>query len=188
MKLPLQITFRHMQPSEAVEADIREHAGQLDRFADDIMSCRVVFEAPHHHHRKGNLYHVSIDVKIPDHELAVTNEHDLNHAHEDPYVAIRDTFDALRRRLQDLERRKRGKVKHHEVPAYGKIQSLFPAEDYGRILSSDGREVYFHRHSLVGEELERLKVGDEVRFHEEAGEEGPQASTVLAVGKHHIVE
>ena len=63
---------------------------------------------------------------------------------------------------------------------------LVPDQDYGRIQASDGRDIYFHRNSLVRGEYDDLEVGSEVRFVEEAGEQGPQASTVHVVGKHHI--
>ena len=38
MKLPLQITFQNMESSDALEADIREHAEKLDIFYEKIMS------------------------------------------------------------------------------------------------------------------------------------------------------
>ena len=38
MQIPLQITFRDMEPSAAVEASIREKAAKLDQFYDQIMS------------------------------------------------------------------------------------------------------------------------------------------------------
>jgi cold shock CspA family protein len=55
------------------------------------------------------------------------------------------------------------------------------------IQTSDGREIYFHRNSLVGAEFDKLEVGTEVRFVEDLGEEGPRATTVHVVGKHHVV-
>ena len=46
MQLPLQITFRNMEPSHALEARIQELAGRLDKFSARIMRCHVVVEAP----------------------------------------------------------------------------------------------------------------------------------------------
>ncbi|MFO7580262.1 MAG: HPF/RaiA family ribosome-associated protein [Nitrosomonas halophila] len=46
MQIPLEITFRNMDPSAAVEARLREKAEKLERFHDHIMSCRIVVEAP----------------------------------------------------------------------------------------------------------------------------------------------
>lgn len=187
MRLPLQITFRNMKASAAIEADIREKAAKLDEFCDQIMSCRVVVESRHHHHRKGNLYHVRVDITVPDHEIVVSREHDLHHAHEDVYVAIRDAFDNARRQLQDYNRRRQQHVKTHEVPPHGRITELFMKEGYGKIESSDGREIYFHRNSVLDTPFDQLSVGMEVRFDEEQGDLGPQASTVRVEGKHHVV-
>jgi cold shock CspA family protein len=40
---------------------------------------------------------------------------------------------------------------------------------------------------VVNASFDQLEPGTEVRFSEEAGDEGPQASTVHVIGKHHIV-
>jgi ribosomal subunit interface protein len=176
-----------MEPSDAIEARIREKAAKLDRFYDHVMSCRVMVEAPHGHHHKGRLYQVRIDMTVPDGELLVTHEHHhQDHSHEDVYVAIRDAFDAMKRQLEDYARKRRGKVKTHETPAHGIVTSLHPDENYGRIETPDKRLVYFHRNSVLDNAFDRLAVGSEVRFVEEAGEEGPQASTVTLIGKHHV--
>ena len=45
----------------------------------------------------------------------------------------------------------------------------------------DGNEIYFHAHSVLHDGFRHLKIGDEVRFVEETGEKGPQASTVHIV-------
>lgn len=185
MQLPLQITFRHMEPSAAVEARVRERAGKLDQIFGHIMACRVVIEAPHRHHHQGTLYEVRVDVTVPGGELAASRDAGRNHAHEDVHVAVRDAFDAIERQLEDHARRERQEVKTHEAVPHGRISELVPAEDYGRILTPEGRELYFHRHSVVDGNFDRLVVGDEVHFSEELGEQGPQASTVHVRGKSH---
>jgi len=114
MKLPLEIVFHNLEPSDAIETKVRERAEKLEKFYKDIMSCRVVVEAGHKHHHKGNLYHVRIDLKVPSAELIASREPQDHHAHEDVYVAIRDSFDAMRRQLEDYSRRRRGNVKTHE--------------------------------------------------------------------------
>jgi len=117
MEFPLQIEFRNMDRSAAIEDAIRRHLKKLDRFAPDVMRCKVTMEAPHRHHAKGNLYHVSIDLHLPGTEMVVNRDADLNHAHEDPLVALRDAVNAAVRRLQDYVRVRRGKVKTHETPS-----------------------------------------------------------------------
>jgi len=104
MDLPLQITWRDIPVSEAVEADIKEKAQKLAHFYDHIISCHVVVEAPHAHHHKGKLYRVLIEIKIPGHAINVSRVPEENHAHEDLYVTVRDAFDAARRQLQDYAR------------------------------------------------------------------------------------
>jgi cold shock CspA family protein/ribosome-associated translation inhibitor RaiA len=185
--LPIQVTFQNLEHSDFIEAEVRKKAEALDRFSDQIMSCRVVVEAPHAHHRKGKIYAVRIDLTVVGGELAVSHDGPLDHAHEDVHVAIRDAFLAATRQLQDYERKRQRRTKTHETPTHGKVARLFP--DYGFIDVSDGSEVYFHKNSVVDGKFDKLNAGDEVRLvvaYDESAE-GPQASTVVPIGKHHLV-
>ncbi|MFO7602799.1 MAG: HPF/RaiA family ribosome-associated protein [Gammaproteobacteria bacterium] len=186
MQIPLQITFRHMETSEALEARIREKARSLERFADHIMSCRVTVEAPHQHQQQGNLFSIKIDITLPGGEIVAARHSDKHHAHEDPYVALRDAFNAARRQLEDYLRKRRGKVKTHAQPPHGRVKQLFPFNDYGVIETADGREIYFHRNSVIETEFDKLEEGSLVHFNEEMGDDGPQASSVHVEGKHHV--
>ena len=186
MQKPLQITFRHMDPSEAVESKIRERAEKLKKFYDRIMGCHVVVEAPHKHRHKGGLYWVHLDITVPDGELVVNRNPRQRSSHEDVYVAIRDTFDAARRRLEDYARRQRQQVKIHEATPHGKVSELSPDTDHGRISTPDGRSIYFHRNSVINADFDDVEVGTEVRFAEEPGDEGPQATTVRVIGKPYL--
>jgi ribosomal subunit interface protein len=187
MQIPLQVTFRNLDRSPALETHVREHAEKLDKYYDRIMSCRVVIEERHKHHRHGNHYHVSVDVTVPGDELVASREPDEHHAYTDVYIAIRDAFDTMRRQLEDYARRHDQRLKAHALPPHGHIVELYPAEHYGRIETPDGRLIYFHRNSVLDADFDGLRIGAEVRFDEEAGERGPQASTVHVIGKHHIV-
>ncbi len=121
MEIPLEVNFRNMDPSPAVEARIREKAAKLERFHDRIIGCTVVVEAPHRHHHKGKLYSVHIDISVPGKDVVVDRAKPSDHAHEDVYVAIRDAFNAATRRLEDQARKMRGSVKAHagRPPAEG---------------------------------------------------------------------
>jgi cold shock CspA family protein/ribosome-associated translation inhibitor RaiA len=185
MQLPLQVSFRDMEHSEAIEEIVREKAATLDEFASDIMSCRVMVELAGKHHQHGNLYEVRIDLTVPGGEIVVTREPSQHTEYKDIHVALRDAFDSGRRQLEDYVRRRRGTVKTHEVPPHGRVRRLFRAEDYGFIETPDGREIYFHRNSVLHDAFSHLQVGTEVTFVEEEGEKGPQASTVKLVGRHH---
>ena len=188
MQSPLQITFRHMPSSDAVAARIQERAAELERFFDRIISCRVVVECRHPRRQQGNLFRVGVDLKVPGNEIVVGRDPAAHHAHEDVHVAIRDAFDATRRLLEDHVRQGRGDVKLHAVPDHGRIARLLPEQNCGFIVSPEGNEIYFHRNSVVNGGFEKLAVGDEVRFVAQYSEsvDGPQASTVVPLGKHHL--
>lgn len=117
MQNPLQISFHGLDRSEALEADVRKHVAKLEEFCDRVTGCQVVLEKPHKRHRRGNLYHVRIRVAVPRRELVVDREPAGHHAHEDPYVTVRDAFKAMRRQLEDYVREIRGDVKAKIAPA-----------------------------------------------------------------------
>ncbi len=181
MLLPLQITFRNLEPSAALEARIRELAQRLERFSAQIVHCHVIVEAPHKRGHQGHLYEVHIQLTTPGGEAIANREHRERRSHEDVYVALRDAFRAVRRQLEDYERERRQDIKHHEPEPTGWISELSPAEDFGHIETSDGRTLYFHRNSVIGSDFDRLTTGTEVRYVEESGARGPQASTVKVV-------
>jgi len=191
MDVPLQISFRNMDASDAVRAKVQERAEKLEKYFGHITSCRVIVEAPERRHHKGKLYHVRIELGVPGRPELIVNRHPKEkHAHEDVYVAIRDAFDAGRRQLEDHARKIRGKVKAHETPPHGTVVRLFSYEGYGFIGTSDGQEVYFHKNAVVNDGFDALEVGDAVRLVLAHGEsaQGPQASTVQPIGKHHLVD
>jgi cold shock CspA family protein len=185
MQLPLQIAFHNLPHSEAQAEVIREHAAKLDEFYNHIMGCRVVVDVPHQHHREGNLYQVRIDITVPGADIVVNREPSLHEVNKDFRVAVRDAFDAARRQLEDYARRQRLAVKHHQPPPHAKVSKLFPQEGYGFIETPDGREIYFHRDSVLHGAFDRFQIGTEVSFAEEIGAKGPQATTVHPVGRHH---
>jgi cold shock CspA family protein len=125
---------------------------------------------------------VKIDLTVPEKKLVVNREHPMRKSHEDIFVAIRDAFDAARRQLEEYAEVERGDVKVHESVPTGRVSRLYPEEGYGYIEGFGGREIYFHRNSVL-DGFEALEVGAEVRFEEEEGEKGPQASTVKIVQK-----
>lgn len=184
MTIPLQVTFTGMDTSPALEARIREKAARLERFAERAVRCHVTIEAPHRHHRQGQMYRVRIELVVPRGDIVVTRESPQDHAHEDAYVAVRDAFDAAVRQLEDHVRKLDGRVKLHELAQlHGRVARFVAGEAYGFIETADGRDVYFHRNSVTDGSFDRLKVGDEVRLTVAEGEKGPQASMVHRIGK-----
>ena len=187
MQVPLQISFEQIGHSDPIEARVREEAKKLEQFHGRLTSARVVIGRPQHRHHKGDTYRVRVHLTVPGApDIVINRDPDVTGAHEDVYVTIRDAFKAARRQLQDLVREQQGQVKTHTPPPHGVIASLDPDRDHGFITSSDGRELYFHRNSVEGGAFDKLRVGEEVRFSEEVGVKGPQATYVRAIGKHHI--
>lgn len=181
MNSPLQITFRHMEPSPALEERIRKLMLRLEKFSPRILHCQVVVEAPHQHSRQGTLFELRIEITVPEDKIVITRAHSLSHSHENPYVALRDLYRAARRKLGEYERKRRQEVKTHVEPMQGRICEIDPRRSFGRIETEDGRLFYFHRNSFVGDRFEDLAAGLRVRFTEEAGDLGPKASAVRVI-------
>ncbi|MFA6970493.1 MAG: ribosome-associated translation inhibitor RaiA [Gallionella sp.] len=180
MKIPMQITLRNVDHSDALEAHIREKAKKLESFFEHIVSCRVVVDMPHNHKHQGKPFNIRIDIGVPGREIVVNRDR-----HEDVYVALRDAFDATRRQLDDYVQRMRGETKHHQAEYVGEVVRLFPEDGCGFILRDNGDELYFHRDNVVSPTFGQLNVGDEVKFIEELAAEGPQAKRV-SIGHHHV--
>ena len=182
MQVPLQITFRNMESSEAVETDVRRRVDKMNRHHAEMISCHVVVEAPLQHQRKGGLFKVRIDMSCPEGKLEINREPSSRHqAHEDIYVALRDAFNAADRKLDKYTCRRKGQVKAHEEALHGRITYLAPMDDYGLITTADDREIYFHRNSVLNADFDLLDIGQAVHFREEEGDKGPQASSVKVV-------
>ncbi len=113
MTFPVVVSFQQMAPSAALRSRIRELAERLERFSPNILRCRVWVERPARHRQQGALHAVRIDVAVPDEHILVGHAHAADPAHEDPYVAVRDAFNAARRQLENYERRRRGEIKRH---------------------------------------------------------------------------
>ena len=115
MQIPLQITFHGIDHSDAVEERIRDKAAKLDQVFDRITSCRVVIEAHHRNtsslHRKGEPFHIRIDVTVPGAELVVKRDPKDAHVNEDIQVALRESFASMERQLKDYVARQRGDVR-----------------------------------------------------------------------------
>jgi len=170
-----------MEPTLAIEDFVRRWVGKLETAYQRIERCDVVIDRPHQHHHQGQHTRVRVTLAVPGPDVVVSRDHALDGSHEDVYVAIRDAFRAARRQLEDHARRVRQEVKTHVEPEHGRVTYLDAEGEWG-YLETDGRQVYFHRNSVL--DAEPLAIGDEVRFDEEPGLKGPQATSVARVGEH----
>ena len=113
MRIPVQISFTDVRPSDAVQAAVRGEVASLERYFSGIVSCRVVICEPHRHQRRFHAYQVKIFLTVPGDELVVSHERTADPSHTDVYQAVRDAFAVARRELEDYVRRLRGQVKTH---------------------------------------------------------------------------
>ncbi|MBV8145934.1 MAG: ribosome-associated translation inhibitor RaiA [Gammaproteobacteria bacterium] len=123
--MPLQITFRHMDHSPALESRIRVLVARLEKFDAHITHCHVIIAPPPRHHRHGALYDFHIDIGLPEKVIAVRHARSGAAGHEDPFVALRDAFRAVRRKLEDYRRTRRGEIKSHSQP---RVRRRTPAD------------------------------------------------------------
>ena len=198
MLLPVQVTFRNMKDTAGLEELVQKEAATLERFYHRISSCRVVVERPQHA-ESGKLFHVRIDLGLPKGELLVKHAPTLHGAlqdakeeksrkeaksvlvHKNPQRAIREAFHEMRRRLQDYSRKQEGPVKSIQKMAEGTVAEIFPDRGYGFLETADDRRIYFNQASVLDGHFDRLRAGANIRFAEEMGDNGPQASTVKMI-------
>lgn len=113
MSIPLDLTFRNMEPSGAVATTIRQALARLGKVYRRIERCTVVVERPHQSQRHGQGFHVRLEITVPDHVVTIARDPAHDDAHTNIYIAIADAFRAARRQLQDHFEIIRGDVKAH---------------------------------------------------------------------------
>lgn len=176
MALALDITVRDIETSPAIETRIREKADKLTQYFERIESCKVVVEQEQKKAHQGKLYLVRLDVTVPGKHLVVNRQPST-----DLYVAIRDSFQAMYRQLEDYAGKIRGDVKSHLKSLEGEIKGLFA--DYGFIETPDGSKYYFHESNVMQPPFSELMVGQMVHFIEVTAGDTLQAGHIKGNGK-----
>ncbi len=185
MQTPADIEFQGMEPAASVRAKIDEYIEGLEHRFGRVTACRVVLKGPGEHHQTSGLYEINIRLALPaGREVEVSRTPKADKRHADVHFALHDAFKRARRQLQDRTRRLQGQTKMHESQPIGTVTKLDRSGAFGFLASADGREIYFHRNSVLDGGFDKLRAGTRVTFREEAGEKGPQASTVRRLGKH----
>ncbi|MDD5459582.1 MAG: HPF/RaiA family ribosome-associated protein [Phycisphaerae bacterium] len=182
MNVPIEIVFKNVYKTPEVEELIRTKAAKLEQICDYMSSCRVVVEQPQKQHENSNPYRMRmrIDMTVPPgHELVAKREATQGNGHDPLIGVIRKTFDAAAKQLQTLTAKQHRLVKIHPTQeANAIIGILFRDDGYGFLRTINGREIYFHRNSILHNNFDDLKIGMAVRFVEEQGAKGPQATSV----------
>jgi cold shock CspA family protein len=186
METPVEIDFERFEDNGRFRARIEDRIAMLESRFGHITACRVTMRGPGGHHRTGGPCEVTIHLELPGgRHVDIDRSPNQDERYGDPLFAINDAFKRARRVLQDSVRQMQGKVKYHEeAQPTGTVRVIEPEEGFGFLKTADGRDVYFHRNSVLNDGFDRLKSGDSVAFVEEMGEKGPQASTVRALGNH----
>lgn len=176
--------FSHIEPSEEIKALILEKAAHLEKFYAGITSCHVYLRAPHQSQRSGNLFEVTVELRVPGKELVVRHHQNDVAKHEHLSVAIRDAFAAMGTELKRWKAQIKGETKVHDGLLQGKVVEIRHDEDFGQIIATDHRLIYFHRNSVVDGSFDDLQPRDEVELVVQTKESdiGPQASTVRRIG------
>jgi cold shock CspA family protein/ribosome-associated translation inhibitor RaiA len=183
MNVPLELRYHNIEKSDDLESLIQRRVSKLERVCDYLSSCRVSVEKIKHMPRSGSPYRVRVDLTVPPgHEVVASREPGEGEAADTLYSVIREVYDAVQRQLKELVQRQRGQLKSHpgqEVSAI--VTRVYREKGFGFIRTIDGREIYFHRNSLINKEFESLSEGMGVNFEEELGERGPQATSVKVI-------
>lgn len=183
MQVPMEVAYRGVEKSEFVTTLIEERALRLDKICPNIISCRVAVEKEQETHP---IYRCRVIVRTPpEHEIVAKRESPDRGINESAlrYI-IGEAFDATEKQLKQVIQKRRRDVKSHpEQEPAAVVVRLFRDDGYGFLMTLDGREIYFHRNSVLHDDYERLEVGTGVRFEEAEGRNGPQASTVHVADK-----
>lgn len=173
---PFEIAYENVEPTPLAERHVLRG---VERLGPDILRVRVTLAKRNPRHLTGNLYDVRLTISQPGPDIIVSRTPPPHRESEELVTAIGDAFDTARRQLLEYRSTRRGDVKVHEPAATGEVTEVFP--DYGFIRARDGRIVYFHRNSVLGRGWDDVEVGTTVRFVDEQGEQGPQATSVTII-------
>jgi len=107
----LQITFRDIPHSDAVEGHVARLSAKLERLHERIVVCRVVVAVPHRRHHHGKRYRCQVEVIVPGGELVVGGNPPERLDLEDMHAAIDAAFDDVDRMLREHASRLRERRK-----------------------------------------------------------------------------
>jgi ribosome-associated translation inhibitor RaiA/cold shock CspA family protein len=186
MDAPMEITFRHFEPTERIRAKIDEHIAALEDYENGLIGGRVVIDGKNRHGQK-----TVVDILV---ELSYRGGVAVGRrSGEFPSPTGQQTFDtalaeafhtAESQVKQHFRKRRPQEVKDLEhQPVHGRIARLNPAERNGFVELPDGESLFFSEAVLEGE-FDKLGEGDEVLAiaAEEESPYGPQASQVKPIG------
>ena len=174
--MELQVEARNLEMRKVWQDKIDEETSRLERHhAGFINHLRLTIEGTAHHKEGG--YELRVVASIPNDTVVVKRKG------EKVVPIVVDAFNTLGMQLKELQRKRRQSFKVPPEAARGTgsegiIKTIYPYESYGFIVTSQGREIYFHENSLKDITMNQLSEGDDVKFGEAEGDKGPCAAWV----------
>lgn len=183
MQVPLEIAYKDVPKTQALEEVIDHQLTRLEKACGGVISCRVTLEQPDKHPDRGSGYSVCVIVRLPpSHEVVVKRDSTQGDMHDALPLIVKEAFEAATRQCREIRRRQQRDFKRHTAQEpMGYVARLFVDDGYGFLRTHDGREVYFHRNSVLHDGFDDLDIGTGVRYEEKMGDEGPQASSVAII-------
>jgi hypothetical protein len=186
MDAPIEVSFRHFEPTDRIKARIDELIGELEKFADDIVSGRVVIDGQNRHGGK-TVTAITVELRYPGGTAIGRRSGEFpNPAGQQTFdTALTEAFHAAAAQIRDHFRKRHAPedvVLAHQ-PQHGRIERLNTTVRNGFIELPDSVSLFFSEAVLEGD-FDALREGDEVLATPaaEEGPYGPQASIVRPVG------
>ena len=183
MKVPLKLSFKDVEVSDDIKELIVQKCGKLEEVCDYVSSCRVAVEKDQKFTERGRPYRVRLDITVPPgHEIVIKKEMSKGDIHETLVSELDEAFESAVKKLRGLAEKQDGQVKRHpQKEVNGFVEKVFHDDGYGFLKSVDGRDIYFHRNSVLHNRFKKLKEGTGVHYEEEQGRKGPQARSVRVI-------
>jgi ribosome-associated translation inhibitor RaiA len=186
MQIPVEIAFHNVPKSDWAENEIRDHVARLEGIYSRLTTCRVRVDQRANNSNNTVPPVVRIEMSVPGHnDIVVAHEPDhLQRKFQAPdlHNAINEAFRIAERRLSQYKDQLKDRTSDgvHEASNefLGQVAELAPEKDSGFLLTATGGLLYFHRNSILSGDFDRLKIGTEVRYVEDAGDTGPIATKV----------
>jgi cold shock CspA family protein len=183
---PLQIVFKDIEGSAALEKLIRDKVSWLGRLHAHPTACRIVIEVPHRSAGGGKTaLAITIELEVPGRNKIIAKaSEERRETKSDQLAFIHRAFDAAHRQLEETADIRQGTVKQHEgAVETGMVVRLFPEQNYGFVEVKGAPDLYFTRNAVIGGNFDDLVIGMTVAITRATGEgpTGPQANSVRSL-------
>lgn len=101
MKSAVDVVYRDLASSTAINETITKKIEKLNRYTDQIVHSRIVLDTPHNHKHKGKQFRASLEIDLKGSPIAITQDNESIH------LAIRDAFITAERKIKQLSARQR---------------------------------------------------------------------------------